>query len=398
MTPRRPARRAIAAAAVALCVWTGAARAAEAPAEPPLVLELRNTAEVWRNLQGGVSVGDTTLNKAQVSLLFQGDAVGWRGFSAYAQAFKTNAESLSLARTGDIQTVSNIEAPDITRLFELWAEQAFGEADKPGWTAVRAGLIDFNRTFDSIEPAGLFINSSHGIGPDLSRSSPSGPSIFPVTSLGIQADWRPSARLVTHVGVFGNPDPARQGRFADVTTAAGYRAIAVAQVDYAFADDAQASIGVWRYTVAQPRLGDPDRRVQVHPGVYGFVEGPTPLAGRPNGWLRLGIADRRVQAVAGYVGAGLVWKGVLPGRAADHLGVAVAHAVIGGPARDLQGLPPAETTFEATYSFRVGRYLHLQPDVQHIIHPAGGPGLPNATVVGLRLVAFAHAPDPPGDD
>jgi porin len=391
------ARRWTMIATMALGGLVGGARAADAP-PAPLTLELRDTAEVWRNLQGGIAVGDTTLNKAQFSLRFAGDAVGWRGFSAYAQLFKTNAESLSLARTGDIQTVSNIEAPDVTRLFEFWVSQEFGAADKPGWTLVRGGLIDLNRTFDSIEPAGLFINSSHGIGPDLSRSSPTGPSIFPVSGPSLQADWRPTGRLVTHLGVFGTPNVSRQGQFADLSTASGYRATIIAQADYAFAQDAQASIGVWRYAAAQPSVADPTRRLHARPGVYGFVEGPTPFFGKPSGWIRLGIADGRVQAVSGYAGGGLVWKGLLPGRASDRFGVAIAHAVIGGPSRDLQGLPPAETTLEATYSFRLGRFLHLQPDVQHIIRPAGGPGLPNATVVGLRLTAFARGPEDPGGD
>jgi porin len=383
--------------AAALVGLAGGARAADAP-PAPLILELRDTAEVWRNLQGGFSVGDTTLNKAQFSLRFEGDAVGWRGFTAYAQLFKTNAESLSLTRTGDIQTVSNIEAPDVTRLFELWAEQAFGDPDKAGGIVVRGGLVDLNRTFDSIEPAGVFINSSNGIGPDLSRSSPSGPSIFPVSGPSLQADWRPAGNLLTHLGVFGVPDVARQGRFADLATASGYRAMVIAQADYAFGKGAQAAVGVWRYAAAQPTVADPGRRLHARPGVYGFVEGTTPLPGKPGGWIRLGIADGRVQPVSGYAGGGLVWTGLVPRRAHDQFGVAVAHAVIGGPSRDLLGLPPAETTIEWTYSFRLNRYLHLQPDVQHIIRPAGGPGLPNATVMGLRLTAFAHAPEAPDAD
>jgi porin len=312
--------------------------------------------------------------------------------------FKTNSESLSLARTGDVQTVSNIEAPDVERLFELWAAQSFGTDYAPGFVAVRAGLIDLNRTFDSIEPAGLFINSSHGIGPDLSRSSPTGPSIFPVTGPSAQVDWRPTATLFVHVGVFGLPDPNRQNQFADLHVSSRIGAVVIGQADYAFAKDAQASLAIWRDTAAEPSLADPARRLEPRVAVYGFVEGPTPLPGRPSGWVRAGVADGRVQAVDSYLGAGLVWNGLVPGRRDDRFGLAFARAAIGGPAQKAQGLPAAETTLEATYSFRVNRYFHLQPDVQHIVHPALAPGLRDATVVGLRLVAFGRAPDPPGGD
>src|SRR5438105_8595388 len=115
--------RPLASAVCGLAVLTAAvganvrAWAADAPA---LSFEVRDTAEFWRNLQGGLSVGNTSLNKLQASVTFDGEAVGRPGFRAYVQVFRTNAESLSLARTGDIQTASNIEAPKTTRLFELW--------------------------------------------------------------------------------------------------------------------------------------------------------------------------------------------------------------------------------------------------------------------------------------
>jgi len=386
-------------------LWTAAALAAglapdhaQAAPTPVWTLEARDTAEAWRNLQGGLSVGDAALNKLQASLRFTGDGVGWRGFSAYAQVFATSSGSLSQTRTGDTQTASNIEAPHVERLFELWAAQDFGEQDKPGWVSLRAGLIDLNRTFDSVSPAGLFINSSHGIGPDLSHSGRVDPSIFPISGLAAQVDWRPSRRLTTHLGVFAEPDPARIHNFVDLRLSSRDGVIVIGQADYDLGHDAQASVGVWRETAAEPSLADPTRMLRPHPGAYAFVQAPTPLPGKPSGWLRAGFADGRLQDVDGYLGAGLAWKGLVPGRADDRFGLAVAHARISGAARAAGGLPSAETSYEASYSFKLGRFLHLQPDVQHIVHPATAPGLRNATVVGLRLVAFVRTPDPPGDE
>ncbi|MDB5446475.1 MAG: Carbohydrate-selective porin OprB [Phenylobacterium sp.] len=377
----------------------GAARAQDPSPPAPLTLEVRESVDFWRNTQGGVGVGNTTLNKLQVSAGFDGDTVGWSGFKAYLSVFKTNTESLSLARTGDIQTASNIEAQHITRLFEAWVRQDFGDEDTPGWVALRGGLLDLNGAFDSIGPAGLFLNSSHGIGPDLSHSGVSGPSIFPVSGPAVQVDWRPTGKLVTHLGVFAEPDPARLHDFMDLHLSYGAGAIVIAQADYALTRDAQASLGVWRYTGRQASVADPTLRFEPRAGVYGFVQGPAPLPGGPSGWLRAGMADGRVQTVSAYFGGGLVWRGLLAGRKQDRFGLAVAHAVISGPARRTQDLPGAETTFEASYSFKLGPHLHLQPDVQHIIHPALGPHLPDATAVGLRVVLFGRALDPrPEDD
>jgi len=71
--------------------------------------------------------------------------------------------------------------------------------------------------------------------------------------------------------------------------------------------------------------------------------------------------------------------------------------VIGAPGRRAFGVPAAETTLEASYSLRLGRFLHLQPDLQHIFRPAGTPGARSATAVALRVTAFASTAGPDAD-
>ena len=46
----------------------------------------------------------------------------------------------------------------------------------------------------------------------------------------------------------------------------------------------------------------------------------------------------------------------------------------------------AETAVEATYSFAVNSHFSLQPDIQYVISPSGGP-MPDAVVVGSRVMA-----------
>jgi porin len=59
---------------------------------------------------------------------------------------------------------------------------------------VKIGLYDLNSEFDVIEAAALFLNPSHGIGPDFAQSGRNGPSIFPVTSLAIRGEYRLATR------------------------------------------------------------------------------------------------------------------------------------------------------------------------------------------------------------
>ena len=381
--------------AAGIAVSPAAAQATDGVASPApaLRLDIRNTLDLWRNLQGGQRRGDTMLDKLQVGVSLDGDRLNRPGFTARAEAFKTNGESFSGSRTGDLQTASNIEALGVIRLSQFWAQQQVGSPGNGG-LAARVGLLDLNATFDSIGAAGLFLNSSHGVGPDLSHSGRNGPSIFPVTAAGGQAVWTPTRALTLNAGIFdGVPgDPSHPRRFAAARLGHGRGALLITQADYKFAADAQASVGVWGYTARSAAISAPGRMLNPRPGAYGFVDVPAPALGPARAWMRVGVADGRTQTVAGYLGGGVVWTGLLPRRTEDQLGLAVAHAVIGRNARRSLGLPSAETSLEATYSVRVSRFLQLQPDLQYIVHPGLAGHVPNAVAAGLRIVATLQQP------
>ena len=110
----------------ALGVSPAAGAATAPPKDPDLTFAARETFESWRDVSGGVGVGDTTLNKLQISGTWTANAWSNPGFRLHAQVFRTNGERLT-SRVGDLQTVSNIEALSTDRLFEAWAEQSFGK-------------------------------------------------------------------------------------------------------------------------------------------------------------------------------------------------------------------------------------------------------------------------------
>ena len=328
------------------------------------------------------------LTKVQVSATARGDAIGDAGGALHLRLFRTDGASLS-ARVGDIQTVSNIEAPSVTRLFEAWAEQHLG---RRGAVAIRAGLMDLNADFDPLETSALFVNSSHGIGPDISKSGRNGPSIFPVSSLGVRAEWQASERVTLRAAAFdGVPgDPARPRAFAAVRLRPGDGALLIGQADYRFAHDVKLELGGWSYTsAAASDTVDPARSRDR--GAYASIEGP--LSARYSAWLRAGFALADAQPVSGYLGGGVILKGLLRRHEEDQLGLAVAHAIVSPAARRLDGLSGAETTVEATYQVRLGRFFAIQPDAQWVRHPAAVAGTRNALVVGLRLVLVAGYPD-----
>lgn len=369
-------------------VGPASAEAAATSADPAFTIAFRETADVWRNVSGGLGVGYTSLNKAQLSATWWADRFGDPGLRVHAQVFRTNGERLT-SRTGDLQTVSNIEALSTNRLMEAWVEQGFGKPDHGG--AVRVGLIDLNTNFDGIDPAALFIDSSHGIGPDLSKSGRNGPSIFPVSAFGAELTMTPSDRWTVRGGVFdGVPgDPGDPKAFAAVRLSASDGVLAIVQADRKLGKSAQLSLGAWGYSTALPAIsGGPDRTDR---GVYGYLSGAVPGLEGVTGWVRAGWAAPEVQVVSGYLGAGLVKAEPLLGRKDDRLGLAVSHAVISGPARRARGLADAETTIEATYQLQVTEQLALQPDVQYVVHPSSRAGLHDALAFGLRVIFTAKS-------
>lgn len=355
---------------------------------PSLTASARATLDLWDVAAGGVRRGAVALSKVQVSATARGDRIGDAGGALHVQLFRTDGASLS-ARVGDIQTVSNIEAPAVTRLFEAWVEQHLG---RHGAVAVRAGLMDLNADFDPLETSALFINSSHGIGPDIARSGRNGPSIFPNSALGFRAEWQASERVTLRAAAFnGVPgDPARPRAFAVVRLRPSDGALLIGQADYRFPRDVKLELGAWGYTsaAASDTVGPARTRDR---GGFASLEGP--LSARWSAWLRAGFARADAQSVSGYLGGGAILKGLLRGRGEDRLGLAVAHAIVSPTARRSDGLPGAETSVEATYEARVGRFFAIQPDAQWVRHPAAASGIRNALVVGLRLVLVAGYPE-----
>ena len=339
----------------------------------------------------GLAPGTSVLSKFQLSGTLSGGKIGLRGWSAHAQIFRFDGQQLS-QRMGDIQTADNLEAIPVTRLFEAWIARQWGREN--GSIALRAGLIDLNSQFDSVDPATLFINSSHGIAPDLSRSGRNGPSIYPVSAPAATLTIVPTSRLTLRLGLYdGVPgDPDRPRAFVAERFGRHDGLLTIAQADVQLSKESRLETGVWRYSAAVAGIGGGTAH---DAGAYASIEAPLPVAPRITGWVRAGFADGRAQMVAGYLGIGAVQQGTFRSRPDDRLGIAIAHAIIGSIAAKESSLHHAETSFEVSYQAKLSERVAIQPDVQYICHPAGVANAPNALGFGLRMVFSTGFPKKP---
>jgi porin len=361
-------------------------------------IDVAYTADLWRNASGGIERGSAYLDGLDLAAAVDAErAFGWRGVRLYGHVQYNNGAEFSGSRVGDAQAVSNLEGVGTWRLYEFWADFALGDGHA-AQQSLRFGLYDLNSEFDSIDTAGLFLNASHGIGPEYAQSGLNGPSIFPVTSLALRLR-RESARGYWQLALLdavpgSRSDPGRSGIYLDGAEGA----LLAAEWGLARGRLSKFALGAWGYTARFDTLDETDPltgaavRARGNHGVYALADVVVHESDsrRVDAFVRAGIAESRFNGVADYVGAGLVVHAPLRARPDDQFGIAVASAGAGTDLRRAGAalgapLDRRETSFELTYRLAAADWLTLQPNLQYISNPGFDPGLGNAWVMGLRI-------------
>jgi porin len=380
---------------------------------------LSYTGEILGDAAGGARRDITYLGAAAAQLtVSMRRIVGWPGLQLFAFVLGTHGGAPS-DFVGDVQGVSNLQAPSRLRIEELWLQQNLFR----NRLSVLAGRYDLNSEFYRLQSASPFVNSSFGIGPEFALSGVEGPSIFPRTSVGARVALKPSRNTVWRAAVL---DGVPVDRPHDQTRifAHGDGALLVAEFAALDRPDSGAmrrnprflvgrglsrsytgklAVGAWYYTARFPDLVDTtaDGVALDHRGsggVYAIADrtmwsashgGPSALSA----FAQVGIGDSRVNQVGAYAGAGLQLIAPIASRAQDELGLAIAWARNGSHferlLRAMDEPVHSESTVELTYLAQVRSWLAVQPNLQYVIHPGSAPTARNAVVPGLRF-AVSH--------
>lgn len=387
--------------------WKARQRLAAAGVSPFAVW----TTEVWGNVGGGQQEGAWWNNLVEFGVeLDTAKLRWWEGGGFMVQFYWVQSapnEVGSAQYTGAFNPVSNIEAGDALRIFNLYYRHAW----RNDALVVKAGQLAVDDDFMLSEYAGLFLNPAFGampsqVGTPLGATHGNVPAfpIYPVAAPGVYARWRPQPSVYTQVGLYyGRPGFDEGGNYG---------------VDWL--DETPAEMGLfwesgWNYLLAgRPgalRLGlsyhtgplddfgghghEPPATRQTSPNAY--VAHDFAVLHDGEGRPKLGVFTRGGGApkpstamVAWYVDAGLNWFGPVPCRPDDTAGVAISHTHFGSDYRRWtgpEGVDKGETTLELTYRAKVTSWMALQADIQLLFDP-----LPNsrsgsratATVLGLR--------------
>ena len=367
------------------------------------------TGEYFAVFEHNLDDGTVYLANFDITAAFDFEKIiGWNGATGFAYILGNhggipNKRVGTIGRGGALQGVSNIATHSTWKLYEFWVEQQlFNER-----FSLLFGLYDLNSEFDVQETSGIFINPSHGIGPDYSQSGENGPSIFSVTSLAIRLKYRPIENLYALLGVFDgvSGDPNNPNGTHIIFGKNDGLLIPIELGLFENGEDFQAgfgkySIGGWFYSAdfedltevddgGNPILRNNNFGLYLSAEKFLFSEANDPTQGLA-AFLRFGIANSDINGLEHYWGSGINITGLIRGRDEDVIGLAIGTARASKKLmliNEEAGLTTDknEMIIEFTYMFQATPWLRIQPDFQYVINPLGAYINDKATVAGVRV-------------
>jgi len=347
--------------------------------------ELVYTAEGNYNFTGGIATGFAYLGNLDITLGFDMEKlVGWTGGEFFFYGLSNHGSMPLTELVGDAQVSSNIEAGEnYIKLYEAWFQQSlFG-----GKVALLLGLHDLNSEFYANDAAGLFFNSSQGIGGEAAQTGSNGPSIFPATAPAIRLMVAPTDELyisfATYNAIAGNPDNVG-ATYADFTFAEGV--LMIGELGYYKEGSMKLAAGGWGYSMQLPDLVTGADKTPF--GIYAIAE--KTFGEYFSLFVRWGMANQEVYEISMNIAEGFALSGALWGRDDDQLGLAATTVTLGSgiqTAAKAAGLTldQAETSIELTYRLQVTPWFGVQPDFQYILNPGFDSSLNDAFVGSLRV-------------
>jgi porin len=359
------------------------------------------TGEVLANLSGGIKTGVTYEALLKISLNADlAKVLCWNGATLYGSMLYPHGKGLSSRYSGDLNQLSNIDAYNSVRLFELWFEQKFfGDL-----LSMRIGQMSADVEFFQPETSSLFINSCFGTFPTISFGTQL--PIYPVGGLGARVDFKPISASTFRAALFdSNPGIQelndKNGTRFHLSPNEGV--IFIAEGVYHI-NPTKANHGMdGTYTLGGYYDSRKFTESFVHPahssngGLYAIADQvvyrPEPYVDETSSNRKLSIfascaaapADRNLVSL--YVDGGFNYHGLLPGRENDDFGIAISYTKLSQDvvhnAKVVQS--GHETAIEATYRLQLTNHVFLQPDLQYILYPGGFGEHPNALVTGLRF-------------
>lgn len=357
-----------------------------------ITLSLSDSENLLANLAGGIKQGATMQGVTTGTLeVDTAKAFNLPGGTFHISALQIHGQNLSPAYLGNLQTANGNEAQDTTRLWELWYDQSFANAD------LKLGQQSIDNEFITSKYSALFLNTPTGWPLLPSDDLYGGGPAYPLASLGARLQVKATSNLTILTGVFNdNPGGGSFTDNAQTLDATGARfnlntgALVIAEVQYTPPTTLPGTykLGAWVDTASFPdQLYGTAKMHHGNASLYAVADqsiwqSPSRSAQTLNIFGRIMGAPANENLIDLAFNGGLTLTAPLPGRDADQAGInlGLGHVSSRIPQRG------TETLLELTYQAQLTPWLSLQPDIQYILNPGANASqsLANEFVTGIR--------------
>lgn len=343
--------------------WNGSRESME---ENGISLEAAYIGELAHNFDAGLVNNrkeSIYLDNLDLTLTIDTEKAGlWSGGTFFVYGLYNHGGDPSADVIGDLQTASNIEAPNTFLLYEAWYEQQIAD----GMFSLLFGFHDMNSEFYVSEYSSLFLNSTPGIGVEIAGNVPI--SIFAKTGLAVRARIQPIDEWYIQAAVYDG-DPATR----KLKSNEGKMYI----VESGFSSDrGEYKAGYWQHTADKTFNG---QTFSSDYGYYGIIDQELVELdghGTIGGFVRWGAVPEARNEIISHVELGLHMHGIIPTRDEDDFGIAYIRA---------NTHTGHETVYELTYRLAITPWLAVQPSFQLIQNPGGDPA---ASTIKVGLLRF----------
>ena len=326
-------------------------------------------------INGGIAQGETLMGF--ISLTHETSL--WSGASLKGQHVLNHGKPLT-DYVGDLQTISNIEAPRNIYLYEFILEQKF-----KGHTLI-IGKSEINALF-AYSTHGLgFVHSSFGIGPEMSVNVPL--ATFPYAAMGIYTNIQLQKNFHLSAAVYDGRPNTEIGyiKSYDFSLNSKRGFFWIGEIDYQITKEktqiSTYKMGIWSlqgitqkesgfYAIIDQKLLTEDE--DSTQGLHAFAQ--------------YGRIPNNATVFKNYSGMGMVYYGPFSNRSQDQIGLAWGQGNVSNIYREglSRTTDRAETVIESYYNYVISDQLEVQLDSQYIINPGVDPLVKNALVGILRL-------------
>jgi porin len=362
------------------------------------------TGEVLANASGGRRTGVIAEGLLELDLdLDLEKSAGLKGGSLHFAGFEIHGQGLTRGGyTGDLSTVSSIDAFDTVRIAEYWYEQKLFN-DR---FSFKIGQFLTENEFYYSDYSNLFICGSFGAYTFLVDNYPFAPS-YPMSAPGVRFLFHATSQLDFKIGVYSGSTLSEETNNRSVPNIRSKDGLlSFYEADYRINHEENATGLPGTYKLGAIFHSRYQGALNANPGSidrsgYGFylsigqaiwqkrVSDQKAKAPSLGLFTRLGYMPEDFGFVSRYVEGGFNYNGLFPGRNDDIFGVGVTHSGISRDAsqRSVRVGGPgytSETLIEVTYAAKVAAWLTLQPDFQYIVNPGATGQTRNAVVIGMR--------------